>query len=64
MDHWGYLAFAGLGDKDRTIEQLERWATIRRVGPVRFGFTLNRPEFAFVRDDPRVKALRKNVGLP
>ena len=62
---WQYaLAFAGFGDKDRTIEQLERWATIRRVGPLRFGLTLNRAEFAFVRDDPRVKALRKNVGLP
>ena len=55
------LAFAGFGDKDRTIEKLERWAG---VGPVRIGFTLNSPEFAFVRDDARVKALRKKVGLP
>ena len=55
------LAFAGFGDKDRTIEQLERLAG---VGPVRIGFTLNSPEFAFVRADPRVKALRKKVGLP
>jgi serine/threonine-protein kinase len=55
------LLFAGLGDKDHTIEQLQRWAG---VGPVRMGFTLNSPEFAFLRADPRVKALRKQVGLP
>ena len=59
---WNYtIAFAGLGDKDRTIEQLERMAG---VGPVRMGMTLNRPEFAFVRNDPRVILLRKKVGLP
>jgi hypothetical protein len=34
------------------------------AGPVRMGFTLTAPEFAFVRADPRVKALRKKVGLP
>jgi len=55
------LVFAGLGDKDRTIEQLQRMAD---VGPVRIGFTLNSPEFAFLDGDLRVKALRKQVGLP
>jgi hypothetical protein len=50
-----------MNDKDRTIERLERGAG---VGPVRIGFTLAMPEFAFVRADPRVKALRKKVGLP
>jgi len=55
------LVFAGLGDKDHTIEQLQKMAD---VGPVRIGFTLNSPEFAFLRDDPRVKALRQQVGLP
>jgi hypothetical protein len=55
------LLFAGFGDKDRTIEQLQRMAG---VGPVRMGFTLNSPEFAFLRADPRMKALRKQVGLP
>src|SRR5207253_322018 len=55
------LAFAGFGDRDHTIERLERLA---RVGPVRMGFTLNSPEFAFVLADPRVQALRKKVGLP
>lgn len=60
--HFQYaLAYAGLIDKDRTINQLEDWAG---VGPVRIGFTLTAPEFAFVRADPRVKALRKKVGLP
>jgi TolB-like protein len=61
--HGGFqyaLAFAGFGDKDRTIDQLEGWAG---VGPVRMGFTLTAPEFAFVRADPRVKGLRKKVGL-
>jgi hypothetical protein len=28
------------------------------------GFTLNSPEFAFLAGDPRVSALRKQVGLP
>lgn len=55
------LAFAGFGDRDRAVEQLERMAG---VGPVRHGFTLNSPEFAFVRSDPFVKALRRSVGLP
>jgi TolB-like protein len=55
------LAYAGFEDRDRAIEQLERMAG---VGPVRIGFTLNSPEFAFVRSDPRVKLLRKNLGLP
>jgi TolB-like protein len=55
------LAYAGFGDKDRTLERLER---LSRVGPVRIGYTLISPEFAFLRDDPRSKALRKKMGLP
>ena len=55
------LLFAGFGDRDRTIEQLQRMAG---VGPVRMGFTINSPEFAFLAGDPRVKALRQQVGLP
>ena len=55
------LTFAGLGDKDRTMEALERMAPF---GPVRVGRDLTYPEFALVRGDPRVKALRKKVGLP
>ena len=55
------LIFAGLGDKERTLQALERLATL---GPLRLGRDLTYPEFAFVRGDPRVKALRKKVGLP
>jgi serine/threonine-protein kinase len=55
------LTFAGFGDKGRTIEQMQRMAG---VGAVRIGFTLNSPEFAFLAGDLRVKALRKQVGLP
>ena len=49
------LTFASLGDKDRTLEAL---------GAVRVGRALNSPEFALLRGDPRVKSLRKKVGLP
>jgi adenylate cyclase len=55
------LTFAGLGDKDRTLEALDRLAS---NGAVRVGRALNSPEFALLRGDPRVKALRKKVGLP
>jgi Flp pilus assembly protein TadD len=55
------LAFAGLGDKEQALAQLERMANL---GPVRLGRDLTYPEFALVRGDPRLKALRKRVGLP
>jgi len=55
------LVYAGLGDKSRTLDALERMAVL---GPVRVGLALSSPEFAFVRGDPRVNALRKKVGLP
>jgi len=55
------LIFAGLGDKDRTFEALDRMAV---QGPVRIGRTLTYPEFSLIRGDPRVKALRQKVGLP
>ncbi len=63
---WDYpfqqaLIYAGLGDKDRAFEALERFAA---QGPVRVGRNLTYPEFALLRGDPRVKALRKKVGLP
>ena len=53
--------FAGLGDKDRTLEALDRAA---KVGPIRIGRTLSFPEMSFLRGDRRVKVLRKKVGLP
>ncbi len=55
------LIFAGLGDKDRTFEALDRMAV---QGPVRIGRELTYPELALLRGDPRLKALRKKVGLP
>ena len=55
------MTFAGMGDRERTLGALERMASL---GPVRLGRDLNYPEFAFVRGDPRLKALRESVGLP
>jgi serine/threonine-protein kinase len=55
------LIYAGLGDKDRTLEALDR---VAELGAVRIGRALNSPEFALLRGDPRMKALRKKVGLP
>jgi serine/threonine-protein kinase len=55
------LVYAGLRDKDRTFRALERMADL---GPVRVGRTLTFPELAFLRSDPRMKELRKKVGLP
>ncbi len=55
------LVYAGLGDKQRTLEALERMAIL---GPVRVGRELAFPEFTFIRGDPRINALRKSVGLP
>jgi serine/threonine-protein kinase len=55
------VILAGLGDKERTLEALNRQAI---VGPVRMGSILTLPELALLRGDPRLKALRKKVGLP
>lgn len=55
------LIFAGLGDKDRTLEALDR---MTRNGPTLVGRMLTFPELALLRGDPRVKALRKKAGLP
>jgi TolB-like protein/Flp pilus assembly protein TadD len=55
------VIYAGLGDKDRTLEALNRGTT---AGPFRIGRALTFPELALLRGDPRVKALRKKVGLP
>ena len=55
------LIYAGLGDRDGTINALQR---IVELGPVRVGSTLSLPELSFIREDPRVKALRGKAGLP
>jgi hypothetical protein len=43
------------------VEALYRMSVL---GPFRIGRALTFPEFAFLRGDPRVKAIRKKVGLP
>jgi TolB-like protein/Tfp pilus assembly protein PilF len=53
--------FACLGDKDRAFEALYRAAA---AGPVRMGRLLRFQGYSQLRDDPRMKALRKKVGLP
>jgi len=55
------LIYAGLGDRDRTIHALDNMTAL---GPVRVGRTLTFPELSFLRGDPRIKSLRKKVGLP
>lgn len=55
------LIFAGLSDKDSTFEALNLAAV---GGPCRMGRALTWPEFALLHGDPRVKVLRKKVGLP
>ena len=54
--------FAALRDKDRTFELLDQMIP---MGPTRIGRDfLTSPNFAFLDGDPRLKALRKKVGLP
>ena len=53
--------FMALGDKHRAFEALERAIPL---GPVRLGMAITHPEFAPLLGDPRMKALRKKVGLP
>jgi tetratricopeptide (TPR) repeat protein len=55
------LIYAGLGDKDRTFAALDLAVA---SGPFRIGRALTYPEFALLKGDPRVSALRKKVGLP
>ena len=55
------VSLAGLGDRNRAIEALEKMAP---TGPVRVGVALAVPELDAVRDDPRLKTLRRDVGLP
>jgi TolB-like protein len=60
----GAEIFACLGDKDRVFEALDREAA---VGPIRMGLFLlrvDRENRGLLRGDPRLRALRKKVGLP
>jgi TolB-like protein len=54
------IGYIGIGDKDQAIEALRRMAA---SGPVRMGLALAVPELDSIRNDPRIKALRKEVGL-
>jgi tetratricopeptide (TPR) repeat protein len=55
------LIYAGLGDRNRAFEGLVRTAEINWW---RAATWLHRPEMAILRDDPRMPALRKQLGLP
>ena len=55
------VIFAGLGDRERALEAMERSTA---AGPFRVGRQLTYPELALIRNDPRMKALRRRVGLP
>ena len=56
------LIYAGLGDKDRTIDALERMAS---RGAQRAGQYPYSPELSsLLAGDPRLPAVRKRIGLP
>jgi tetratricopeptide (TPR) repeat protein len=57
-----YLAwiYACLGDQERAIENLEKWFTQNEPG---LAETLQAPELAAMRTNPRVAELRKQVSL-
>jgi serine/threonine protein kinase/tetratricopeptide (TPR) repeat protein len=52
---------AGLRDKERTFEALERMAAEKDP---RVGWYITNPELAFIRDDPRMAAFRRKLGIP
>ena len=62
IDYHKKMSVVTLGDKDGTLEVLDQMVP---MGPTRIGrdFLIS-PNFAFLRGDPRLKALRKKVGLP
>jgi hypothetical protein len=55
------LIYAGLGDKTRTFEALDRLVVMRDE---RASLYITSPELALIRGDSRLKALRKKMGLP
>jgi len=55
------VIFAGLGDRERALEAMERSDA---AGPFRVGRQLTWPELAMIRGDARMTALRKRVRLP
>jgi serine/threonine-protein kinase len=55
------LVYAGLDDKDRAFEALERTAAVDWWFAA---WAMIRPEMAVLRGDPRVADLRRRMGLP
>jgi len=55
------LIYAGLGDKDRAFEALERLAGMNAWRAAEW---MHRPEMALLRGDPRLDALKTRLGLP
>lgn len=55
------LIYAGLGDKDRTVEALGRMAA--KKDPRIYAY-LYYPELALIRGDPGLKEFRMRIGLP
>ena len=55
------IIYAGLGDKDRTFEALDRAADREDVRAPAFLFS---PETEFLRGDPRLDALKRKLKLP
>ncbi len=55
------LINAGLGEKDRAFDALERMASEKDP---RVGIYLTYPELALLRADPRMGTLRRKLGLP
>jgi TolB-like protein len=53
--------YAGLGDKDRAFEALERLSDLNWWLAA---FHMQRPEMALLRGDPRLNDLRRKLGLP
>jgi len=53
--------YAGLGDKDRAFEALERLSNLNWWMAA---FLMQRPEMALLRGDPRLNDLRRKLGLP
>ena len=60
-DYHRALIYAGLGDRARTLEALDRTADVR---PDRAASILPAPEMKFVVGDPRYEAVKKKLRLP
>jgi hypothetical protein len=52
--------YAGLGDKERTLEALDRLAAINWWLAT---YLMQRPEMEFVRDDARMAEIRRKLRL-